>query len=179
MNGELTEIFRISLKATHQEALVFICCTVLIFLSILAFQYCFSKFLSHVLWVSWLHCFINNYPRGWGFSMIYLPQGLGFGTLCPGVENLLFPKILVRLGIDWYITEERDCVEVPDKAIYLDRRLREEIIHSKTIFQCWNPTVDWPKPEAHNPFRSISGTVCVFVPRCGNLNGQDSCILTN
>ena len=40
MNREF-EIFRMSIKATHQEDLTFIYFTVLIFLNILAFQYCF------------------------------------------------------------------------------------------------------------------------------------------
>ena len=34
-------------------------------------------------------------------------------------------------------------------------------------------------PEAHNPSRSVSGMVCVFVPCCGTLNGKDSCVLTS
>ena len=34
-------------------------------------------------------------------------------------------------------------------------------------------------PEAHNPSRSVSGTVCVFVPCYGKRRGEDSSVLTN
>ena len=45
-----------------------------------------------------------------------------------------------------------------------------------------SPGINWILrgfAEAHNPSRSVSGTVCVFVPCCGKLNGNYNCILTN
>ena len=90
MNGEWFEIFRISLKATYQEALTFICFTVLIFLNILAFQYFFPAILKII-------------ASGWGFSMIFLLDGRTFAvSLCPGGGEFAlskkFPRALPRGG---------------------------------------------------------------------------------
>ena len=61
------------------------CFTVLIFLNILAFQYCFSEFLSHVL--SLFAGFLKiNCPGSRGLARLFLPQGLEVRTFfVPGV----------------------------------------------------------------------------------------------
>ena len=82
MNGELFETFQISIKATHQEALTFICFTVLIFLNILAFQ-------------CWSFCWIfeNSCPGGRVLARFFCP-GVGVSHfLCArGVGNSPFQK---------------------------------------------------------------------------------------
>ena len=37
-------------------------------------------------------------------------------------------------------------------------------------------TLECAPSEVHNPSRSVSGTVCVFVSSCGKLRGEDSCV---
>ena len=83
--------------------------TVLIFLDILAFQYCFSYFLSHVLWVLLLDSVENNCPGGEILARLFCPRDRGLArSLCPRGEEFAlsktfpkcFPRGMVRLGTD-------------------------------------------------------------------------------
>ena len=105
VNGEWFEIFRISIKATHQEALGFY------------MFHCFniSKYISMNSTVSHNFClmycvfcwiFENNYSGG-GVTIFSSPGVRVSHCLCAQGETRPFKKIplgMVRLGIDWYIT---------------------------------------------------------------------------
>ena len=103
---------RISIKATHQEALdfyMFHCFNISkhIIISVLFFI------------TSVLCCFFAGVLKitagGVGFLHNFLPQGLGFRTFfVPGGWGIHpFKKFswMVRLGIDWYIKTKRSNVE--------------------------------------------------------------------
>ena len=95
-------------KPSTKKLWAFISFTVLIFLNISAFQYCFSKFLSYVLCFScW--SFENNLP-GSGVLARFSAPGVGVSHFLSarGVGIHLFKKFprglaggwMVRLGID-------------------------------------------------------------------------------
>ena len=101
MNGEWFEIFRTSKKATHKEALTFICFTV---------QY-FSTY-WHFSTVFWLFFFFNICPGGevlaqfccpWGWDFIlFSARGWGSGPF-KNLPGGLPEREMVRLRTDWYI----------------------------------------------------------------------------
>ena len=99
MNGVWLEIFRISIKATHQKALIFICFTFSIFLNNISIS--FSTVFC--CWISEYNC-----PGGGVLARFFCP-GVGVWTFfVPGGGEFALsehlPREMVRLGIDWYIT---------------------------------------------------------------------------
>ena len=77
MNGELFGIFRMSIKATHREALTFICFTVLIFLNIL-YQHFSTVFLNFCLMsVVFFAGYLKIIAQRLGFHTFFVTRGWG------------------------------------------------------------------------------------------------------
>ena len=109
--GELFEIFRTSIKATHQEAFdlcMFHCFNISKHISISVLFFIIS-----VLCFVGIFCYIfkNNCPRGGVLARFICPKCRGFALfLCPGGGEFVLSKKspgvcpgeggLVRLGID-------------------------------------------------------------------------------
>ena len=94
IDGGLFEIFRISIKATHQETLdfyTFHCSNISkhISISVLFFIISVSCFVG-----SFCYIFKNNFPRDGVLARFICPRGWNFAlSLCPGVGNSSFQKI--------------------------------------------------------------------------------------
>ena len=113
INGELFEIFRMSIKATHKEVLdfyMFDCFNISehISISVLFFIISVSCF------VGFFAVFLKIIAQGWGFSTIYLPQGSKFCTffVLGGGKIALLKKLPGGLPGEWSGLELTDTLRL-------------------------------------------------------------------